>query len=108
MADPLPAATLSHVGIFATGQAYELYVRTVVLNPDGSLHVRMVQEEGVPESGYHKTDDGSATEDRMIRGMVGRDLTHRFPTLDQLEAFLVRTTGSDAAVRRGISARSRT
>ena len=23
--------------------------------------------------------DGSATEDRMIRGMVGRDLTHRFP-----------------------------
>ena len=23
--------------------------------------------------------DGSATEDRMIRGMVGRDMTHRFP-----------------------------
>jgi len=26
--------------------------------------------------------DGSATEDRMIRGMVGRDLTHRFPPRD--------------------------
>lgn len=41
-----------------------------------------------------------AAQNGSVRFAVTRgELTHRFPTLDQLEAFLVRAIGSDPAVR---------